>query len=45
MVREGGKGGGVEKEWRISAPEERRLNNRLYLQLMHFVEREKTLKS
>lgn len=45
MVREGGKGSGVEKEWRISAPEERRLNNRFYLELMHFVEREKTLKS
>ncbi len=44
MVREG-KEGGVEKEWKISAPEERRLNNRLYLQLMHVVEREKALKS
>ena len=45
MVREGGKGGGVEKEWGISAPEERRLNNRFYLELMHFGERKISLKS
>lgn len=43
MVREGDEG--VEKERRRGALEDRRLNNRLYLQLMHFVEREKTLKS
>ena len=45
MVREGGEGGGVEKEWRRSALEDRRLNNRLYLQFMHFVERKISLKS